>query len=92
MPLRSLRWSDVESKRSLAGLVLLIALAASGARADVPYPTCADAGCADPSDFGAYLFLAPDQLPDDFDPLAGSSWKYNPGTGMSIPGAWRITL
>ncbi|MDJ0868616.1 MAG: S8 family serine peptidase [Myxococcota bacterium] len=62
-----------------------------GARADVPYPTCADAGCSDPADFGAYLFLAPGVLPDDFDPGSGEAWKYQPESGMDIVGAWQRT-
>jgi len=61
------------------------------ATADVPYPTCTDVGCADPADFGSYLFLAPGQLPNDFDPQSHSSWKYNPGTGMDVVGAWALS-
>ncbi len=66
-------------------------LGAHGARADVPWPTCADQSCEDPADFGAYLFAPPGVLPDDFDPAARSSWKYVAGSGMDVPGAWRIT-
>jgi hypothetical protein len=67
-----------------AGLLL-----SASARAEFPYPTCADAGCADASDFGAYLFLAPGQLPDDF--VGGGTWKYLPDSGMDVTGAWRTT-
>jgi Subtilase family len=76
-----------------AALLALGALAGSlpagPARADFPYPTCADAACADPSDFGSYLFLAPGQLPDDF--AGGGTWKYVPETGSNVTGAWQIT-
>lgn len=72
-------------------VLLLLAALTSPALADVPYPTCADAGCGDPRDFGSYLFLAPNQLPNDFNPAARSSWKYNAGTGMDVPGAWQVT-
>ena len=72
-------------------VLLLLTVLASPALADVPYPTCSDAGCTEPRDFGSYLFLAPGQLPNDFNPAARSSWKYNPGTGMDVPGAWQVT-
>jgi hypothetical protein len=75
----------------LRSSVLLIAFAASAAFADVPYPTCEDAGCADPKDFASYLFLAEGELPDDFDPSARSSWKYNGGTGLNVVEAWRLS-
>jgi hypothetical protein len=71
-------------------LALLLGLA-EPARADVPFPTCADAGCTDPADFGSYLFLAPGVLPDDFDPRSGEVWKYAPDSGMDILGVWRET-
>ena len=82
--------------RAAARALALLAAAAlpagtAPARADVPFPTCADAGCADPADFGSYLFLPPGELPDDFDPTARSSWKYNPVTGMDVSGAWEST-
>lgn len=79
--------------RTAAALLALslVSLTGAVARADVPYPTCADAGCSDPGDFGSYLFLPPGQLPDDFDPAARGSWKYNPGTGMDVVGAWGVT-
>jgi len=76
----------------LSSSFVLLALAGSlPAAADVPYPGCADVGCSDPGDFGAYLFLPPGGLPDDFDPAARSSWKYNPGTGMDVVGAWAVS-
>ena len=71
---------------AVAAVLALAVVAAPRVRADVPYPTCADAGCADPSDFGSYLFLDAETLPDDFDPGAGSSWKYNAGTGINYGG------
>lgn len=72
-------------------LGLLAMLAASPARADFPFPTCADAGCSDPADFASYLFLQDGQLPDDFNPEEGGAWKYLPGSGMNVNGAWEIT-
>ena len=51
----------------LAGIGLIIA---SGARADVPFPTCAAAECSDPADFASYLFIAPGAFPNDYDPNA----------------------
>ncbi len=72
-------------------LPLCLFLLAAQASADVPFPTCADAGCSDPRDFGAYLFLPPGQLPDDFDPASGGAWKYNAGSGMDVPSAWQVT-
>jgi hypothetical protein len=75
--------------RSVAGTALALAFTfAASARAEFPFPTCASSGCADPADFGAYLFLAPGELPNDFDPLDDDSWKYNPGSGMDVPAAW----
>jgi hypothetical protein len=71
--------------------VLLGLLLAAPARADFPFPTCADADCSDPADFGSYLFLAPGQLPNDFDPEDGGAWKYLPGSGMNVNGAWQVT-
>lgn len=76
---------------ALLAAPLAAALPAAPARADVPFPTCEEAECDDPADFADYLFLPPDRLPDDFDPAAGSSWKYNPGSGVDVPAAWRIT-
>jgi len=66
-------------------------LATPPAGADFPYPTCAAQGCADPADFGSYLHLAPGELPDDLDPEADSSWKFLPGTGVNVTGAWEVT-
>jgi len=74
-----------------ATLVAAAALAAASARADFPYPTCADAGCADAADFGAYLLLAPGELPNDFPLTDGGTWKYLPETGMNVTGAWQVT-
>jgi hypothetical protein len=80
------------TKRSVAlTAVALASLLAAPARADFPYPTCDSVACADPGDFGAYLFLAPGQLPNDFDPANGGAWKYNPVTGMDVPAAWLKT-
>ena len=72
----------------LAGIGLIIA---SGARADVPFPTCAAAECSDPADFASYLFIAPGAFPNDYDPNGGEAWKYAPDSGMDIEGAWERT-
>ena len=77
--------------RVALALAILAALAASSARADFPYPTCAAAGCADPADFASYLFLAPGELPNDFSLADGGTWKYLPETGMNVTGAWQVT-
>ena len=70
------------------GLVLSAALA----RADVPFPTCASAGCSDPTDFASYLFIPPGgALPNDYNPSSGEAWKYAPDTGMNITGVWQRT-
>jgi len=60
-------------------------------RADVPWPTCAGAGCSDPADFASYLFVAPGALPNDYGPGSGEAWKYAPGSGMDITGIWEST-
>lgn len=80
------------------GLLFRIALgvgcavaAASVARADVPFPTCAAAGCSDPADYQSYLFIAPGATPNDYSSTAGEAWKYEPGSGMDIPAAWTRT-
>ena len=75
------------------GIGILAGSALTGplARADFPYPSCAAQGCADPADFGSYLHLAPGELPNDLDPAAGNSWKYLPGSGVNVTGAWEIT-
>ena len=71
---------------------MALGAAAPSARADVPFPTCAAAGCTDPLDFGSYLFLPPGSpLPDDYNPASGDAWKYAPDTGMNIPGVWERT-
>jgi hypothetical protein len=72
-------------------LALGLLLLASSARADVPFPTCEAAGCQDPSDFGAYLFIQPGALPNDFDPSSGEAWKYQAETGMDAVGVWERT-
>lgn len=65
--------------------------AATAARADLPFPTCAAAGCADPSDYASYLFIAPGALPNDYSASSGEAWKYAPGSGMDILSAWERT-
>ena len=60
-----------------------------GAPADVPYPKCQGPSCTDPSDYASYLFLQPGQTPNDY--AGGDKWKYDPVTGMNVPGAWQIT-
>jgi hypothetical protein len=72
-------------------LVLLVAPGAERAAADVPYPTCASAGCSDPTDYASYLFLAPGTLPNDYDPNSGEAWKYAAGSGMDIVDVWQET-
>lgn len=66
------------------------------AAATVPYPACIGPSCPDPTDYAAYLFLPPGVLPDDYafdpaEPERGSGWKYAPGVGMDVTGAWQIT-
>ncbi len=74
---------------------VLMGLAAFGiagvAGADVPFPTCEAAGCTDPTDFGAYLFIEPGALPDDYSSSSGEAWKYAPDSGMNILGVWERT-
>jgi len=81
----------MRAKTVSVSLAIAALLAAGRAGADFPYPTCADAQCADPGDFGAYLFLAPGQLPNDFPLADGGTWKYLPDSGMNVTGAWQIT-
>jgi hypothetical protein len=71
------------------GALVIFWPAAGGA--DVPWPTCAAAGCSDPADFASYLFVPPGTLPNDYDPNDGEAWKYAPGSGMDIPGIWEST-
>ncbi len=71
------------------------------AGADVPFPSCATVGCADPTDYGAYLHNDPanvlsaptpaDIIPNDFRLDAGDAWKYMPGTGLNIVNAWGLS-
>ena len=63
----------------------------SPSRADVPYPKCLAPACTNPYAYASYLFLAPGQLPSNFNPAAGSAWEYQPGTGMNIVGAWTLS-
>jgi hypothetical protein len=79
----------VQAARRAAATAVAGLLLAAAARADFPYPSCADAGCADPGDFGAYLFLPPGVLPDDF--VGGGTWKYLPETGLNVSAAWQTT-
>jgi hypothetical protein len=65
--------------------------AAPAAHAEFPYPSCAAAGCPDPADFQSYLHTAPGELPDDLDPADDGSWKYLPGSGVNVTGAWEVT-
>ncbi|HBZ68710.1 MAG TPA: hypothetical protein DEP35_02745 [Deltaproteobacteria bacterium] len=74
----------------LAG-TLATALFATSSPADVPYPRCVAPACTNPYDYASYLFLPPGQLPSNFDPTSGDAWKYNPGTGMNIVGAWALS-
>ncbi|RPI24354.1 MAG: hypothetical protein EHM61_17375, partial [Acidobacteria bacterium] len=57
--------------------------------ADVPYPKCNQ--CSDPNNYGSYLFLPQGTLPDDYDNQSGHKWKFEPGTGLNIRGAWLVT-
>jgi hypothetical protein len=70
---------------------MIAAAAAPAAFAEVPYPKCQAPGCTDPSRYSSYLFLPPGVLPNDFDPKSSDFWKFNPGTGMNIVGAWQRT-
>ena len=67
------------------------ALLSTSSPADVPYPRCVAPACTNPYDYASYLFLAPGQLPSNFNPASGDAWKYNPGTGMNIVGAWTLS-
>lgn len=71
--------------------LLCAAAAASAARADVPFPTCAATGCTDPADYGSYLFIAPGAFPNDYSESSGEAWKFAPDSGMDIVGAWERT-
>ena len=77
---------------ALGSALLLAVAAAQSAPADVLFPTCAAAGCSDPTDYASYLFLGPGgALPNDYDPGSGDAWKYAPDTGMNITGVWQRT-
>src|SRR4029450_13065861 len=79
------------ARRAAWAAVVSGVLLTGPARADFPYPTCAATACADPADFGSYLFLAPGELPDDFPRGGSGTWKYEPETGLDITGAWQLT-
>jgi Subtilase family len=79
------------ARRAAWAAVVSGVLLTGPARADFPYPTCAATACADPADFGSYLFLAPGELPNDFPPGGSGTWKYEPETGLDITGAWQLT-
>ncbi len=78
-------------RAALAAATISGLLLAGSARADFPYPTCAATGCSDPADFGAYLFLAPGELPNDFSLADDDTWKFVPETGVNVTGAWQLT-
>ncbi len=75
--------------RPVLAVASALVVAASAARAEMPFPTCLGPVCTDPTDYASYLFLAPGVLPNDFN--GGDTWKYNPTTGMNIVGAWQLT-
>lgn len=81
--------------RRIAGLWIGVAVAlglwATPTGADMPWPTCASAGCSDPAAFADYLFVAPGTLPNDYSPSSGEAWKYAPDSGMDIVGVWEST-
>ncbi len=56
---------------------------------EVPYPKCSQ--CSDPNNYGSYLFLPAGVLPDDYDTKSDQAWKFEPGTGLNIRGAWLVT-
>lgn len=70
---------------ALLASLLLVPLAP--ASAEYPYPSCGAPGCSNPSDYASYLFLAPGVAPNDYS--GGDVWKYEPGTGMNVIGAWQ---
>jgi len=57
--------------------------------AEVPYPKCSQ--CPDPYNYGSYLFLPPNVLPNDYTAQNENAWKFEPGTGLNIKGAWQTT-
>jgi hypothetical protein len=78
------------------GSLLALAWLPTGSHAAVPYPECVLPLCADPYDYAAYLFLPPGILPNDYafdalNPASGGGWKYAPGVGMDVTGAWGWT-
>ncbi|MCZ6783958.1 MAG: S8 family serine peptidase, partial [Proteobacteria bacterium] len=86
---------------ALLGVVALLPHGATTARAEVPFPTCASVGCADPYDYGAYLKNDPanvldppspeERVPNDFNPASGEAWKFLSETGLNIVEAWGLT-
>jgi hypothetical protein len=87
---RLLKWV-LRGWRLWGAALATAAIASAPAGADVPYPTCSSRGCATPGDFGAYLFLAPGELPNDYRASSGDFWKFEPDTGMNVPEAWQVT-
>lgn len=64
---------------------------AGPAAAEVPWPTCAAAGCSDPAAFSSYLFVPPGAVPDDYSATSDEAWKYAPDSGMDVVGVWERT-
>ena len=83
------RWRALRCGLAALGALALFWPAAT--IADVPWPTCSDAGCSDPADFASYLSVAPGTLPNDYNPASGEAWKYAPDSGMDIVGVWETT-
>ncbi len=75
----------------VGAFLALVLLGSAAAWAEVPYPSCQQAGCSDPKDFASYLFRRPGELPNDFDPSSSSNWKYKPIIGMNVLAAWRVS-
>ncbi|MEB2344028.1 MAG: FG-GAP-like repeat-containing protein [Deltaproteobacteria bacterium] len=83
--------SGVWQRSPWVAAALLLALWPAPGAAELPWPTCAAAGCSDPADFSSYLFVAPGTTPDDYSASSGEAWKYVPGSGMDITGIWEHT-
>ena len=75
--------------RYSAAFVTVLSTVACWLSADVPYPKCSQ--CPDPNNYSSYLFLPAGILPNDYDPKSDQVWKFEPGTGMNIRGAWQVT-